>query len=74
MSVILQGNPVLQGGHNAARRVIDGLTYVSDTLVEVGAKPAKVVTKWVTDQIAPSYWIPNSEISVRFNLLYSNNA
>ena len=60
----MQGNPVLQGTQNAGRRVIDGLTYVSETLAVVGAKPAKVVTKWVTDQIAPSYWIANSDIVV----------
>ena len=61
-----QGNPVLQGTHNAARRIVDGLTYVSDTVTDYSKKPTKVVTNWVTDRIAPPYWIPNAQISVSF--------
>jgi len=60
----VQGNPVLQGTHNAARRIVDGLTYVSNTVTDYSKKPTKVVSNWVTDRIAPPYWIPNSEISV----------
>jgi len=62
--VCVQGNPVLQGTHNAARRIVDGLTYVSDTVTDYSKKPTKVVTNWVTDRIAPPYWIPNSQITV----------
>jgi hypothetical protein len=62
--LILQNNPVLQGTHNAARRVLDGIHYVSNTIASVGYKPTKMVTNWVTDKIAPPYWIPNSQISV----------
>jgi len=61
---LVQGNPVLQGTHNAARRIVDGLTYVTDTVTDYSKKPTKVVTNWVTDRIAPPYWIPNSEITV----------
>ena len=60
----MQGNPVLQGTHNAARRIVDGLTYVSDTVTDYSKKPTKVVTNWVTDRIAPPYWIPNAQITV----------
>ncbi len=55
---------MLQGTHNAARRVLDGLNYMSDTLVSVGTKPTKMVSAWVTDKIAPPYWVPNSQITV----------
>jgi zinc finger FYVE domain-containing protein 1 len=57
-----QRNPVLQGTHNAARRIVDGIHYVSDAIAYVGAKPTKVMTNWMTDQIAPSYWVPNADI------------
>jgi len=57
------GNPVLQGTHNAARRVLDGLTYVSDTITDYSKKPTKMVTNWVTDRIAPPYWVSNAEIT-----------
>ncbi|ELT96584.1 hypothetical protein CAPTEDRAFT_1802 [Capitella teleta] len=56
-------NPVLQGTHNAARRLVDGIQYVSDAIAYVGAKPTKVMTNWVTDQIAPAYWVPNAQIT-----------
>ena len=32
--------------------------------------PSKVVSGWVTDQIAPSYWIPNSQIRVTTKIIY----
>ncbi|CAH1791150.1 unnamed protein product [Owenia fusiformis] len=57
-------NPVLQGTHNAARRLLDGVHYISSTVKEVSAKPTKMLTNWVTDQIAPPYWVPNSELKV----------
>ena len=55
---------MLQGTHNAARRLLDGIHYMSDTLASVSAKPTKAVTHWVTDQIAPPYWVPNAKITV----------
>ncbi|XP_070579045.1 zinc finger FYVE domain-containing protein 1-like isoform X2 [Ptychodera flava] len=56
------GNPVLQGTHNAARRLLDGLSHVAGTVGSVGAKPTKMLSDWMTDQIAPAYWIPNNQI------------
>ncbi|XP_029642742.1 zinc finger FYVE domain-containing protein 1 [Octopus sinensis] len=53
----------MQGAHNAARKLLDGLHYVADTVTSVGAKPTKVLADWMTDQIAPSYWIPNALIA-----------
>lgn len=53
----------LQGSHNAARKLLDSLHYVADTVTSVGAKPTKVLADWMTDQIAPSYWIPNALIA-----------
>ncbi|KAK7103992.1 zinc finger FYVE domain-containing protein 1-like isoform X2 [Littorina saxatilis] len=57
-----QGNQLLQGTHNAARKVIDGFSYVADTISSVSAKPAKFLGEWTADQIAPEYWVPNSQI------------
>jgi len=55
---------VLQANHNAARRLLDGIHYMSDTIVSVSYKPTKMVTRWLTDKIAPPYWVPNSQITV----------
>ncbi|KAI0213644.1 Zinc finger FYVE domain-containing protein 1 [Lamellibrachia satsuma] len=57
------GNPTLQGTHNAARRLLDGIQYVSGNIASMSAKPAAVVSHWVTDQIAPPYWVPNNQIT-----------
>ncbi|XP_071787643.1 zinc finger FYVE domain-containing protein 1-like [Asterias amurensis] len=57
------GCTVLQGTHNAARRVVDGLSSVIQTVGSVSARPTQMVTQWMTDQIAPAYWRPNAEIN-----------
>ncbi|XP_064621754.1 zinc finger FYVE domain-containing protein 1-like isoform X2 [Lineus longissimus] len=56
------GNTVLQSSHNAGRKLLDGMSYLSDTVSGVSAKPTKMLSAWMADQIAPAYWIPNSEI------------
>ncbi|KAJ8305039.1 hypothetical protein KUTeg_017407 [Tegillarca granosa] len=53
----------LDASHNAARKVIDGFHYIADSISNVGAKPTQMISDWMTDRIAPDYWIPNSEIS-----------
>uniref|UniRef100_A0A667Y1L0 Si:ch211-11n16.2 n=1 Tax=Myripristis murdjan TaxID=586833 RepID=A0A667Y1L0_9TELE len=47
---------------NAAQRVLDGMNYVIQSVSEYSAGPTKAVTAWLTDQVAPPYWRPNSEI------------
>lgn len=37
---------------------------MAQSVSELSVKPAKAVTSWLTDQIAPAYWKPNSLISV----------
>ena len=64
LACFFQDNQNLQGTHNAARKLLDGVTYISESVTAVGAKPTKVVTSWMADQIAPSYWVPNLEITV----------
>lgn len=55
---------MLQGTHNAARKVIDGFHYIADSITSVGSKPTKMISDWMNDRIAPEYWVPNSQISV----------
>lgn len=57
------GNMVLQGTHNAAWKVIDSVAYLSNTVSSVSAKPTKMLASWMADQVAPSYWVPNSSIT-----------
>ncbi|KAK3743024.1 hypothetical protein QZH41_009283, partial [Actinostola sp. cb2023] len=48
---------------NAARRVLDGVKYVSETVSAYSAPSSRAVTDWIADQVAPDYWIPNSHIT-----------
>ncbi|XP_035473658.1 zinc finger FYVE domain-containing protein 1 isoform X3 [Scophthalmus maximus] len=52
----------LKDNSNAAQRLLDGVKYISQSVSELSVKPAKAVTSWLTDQIAPTYWKPNSLI------------
>ncbi|XP_065661273.1 zinc finger FYVE domain-containing protein 1 [Hydra vulgaris] len=44
---------------NAARRFLDGMNVFASAITDMSAKPAKAVTNWITDKVAPSYWTPN---------------
>jgi len=79
---LFQGDKFHIGTHNAARKVIDGISYVAESIGTVGSKPTKVVSDWMADQIAPPYWVPNAKIKVRslfgiqhlqLNKAYSHN-
>lgn len=54
----------LFGSQNAAQKVIDGVTIITEAVTSVGSQPTRVVSNWVADQIRPSYWKPNHEIKV----------
>ncbi|XP_023324925.1 zinc finger FYVE domain-containing protein 1, partial [Eurytemora carolleeae] len=41
---------------------IDGVTAISGSVTEVSGAPAVSLARWAADQVAPSYWKPNSEI------------
>lgn len=59
-----QSNGFLKDNSNAAQRLLDGVNLVAQSVSELSVKPAKAVTSWLTDQIAPAYWKPNSLILV----------
>ncbi|XP_021913704.1 zinc finger FYVE domain-containing protein 1-like isoform X2 [Zootermopsis nevadensis] len=50
------------GSQNAAQKVLDGVTYISEAVASVGSPPTRMLSSWVADQIAPKYWRPNHEI------------
>uniref|UniRef100_A0A3P9KYE5 Zinc finger, FYVE domain containing 1 n=1 Tax=Oryzias latipes TaxID=8090 RepID=A0A3P9KYE5_ORYLA len=52
----------LKDNNNAAQRLLDGVKFISQSVSELSVTPAKAVTSWLTDQIAPPYWKPNSLI------------
>lgn len=60
----VQSDGFLKDNNNAAQRLLDGVKYISQSVSELSVKPAKAVTSWLTDQIAPTYWKPNSLILV----------
>lgn len=47
---------------NTAQRVIDGLQVITETVSSISAGPTRTISDWVTDQIAPVYWVPNYKI------------
>jgi zinc finger FYVE domain-containing protein 1 len=49
--------------HNLSRKIIDNVSYIGDTLHSVSAKPTMIAKQWIADQVAPTYWTPNSEIT-----------
>lgn len=58
-----EGKRALQGTHNAARKVLDSFHYVRDAVSTISARPTKMLAEWTADQIAPAYWVPNSQIT-----------
>ncbi|XP_067011920.1 zinc finger FYVE domain-containing protein 1 isoform X2 [Anabrus simplex] len=55
-------NSALLATQNAAQKVLDGVSYISEAVVSVGSPPTRMLSSWVADQIAPKYWRPNNEI------------
>ncbi|XP_063229334.1 zinc finger FYVE domain-containing protein 1-like isoform X2 [Bacillus rossius redtenbacheri] len=55
-------NVPLSSSQNAAQRVLDGVTYISEAVSSVSVPPTRVLSSWVADQIAPKYWKPNNQI------------
>lgn len=47
---------------NTAQRMFDGVSYITEAVTNVSLQPTKVLSAWVADQVAPSYWRPNNEI------------
>lgn len=52
--------------HNLSRKIIDNVSYIGESLQNVSAKPTMIAKQWMADQVAPSYWTPNSEITKCF--------
>uniref|UniRef100_A0A8C9EMB7 Zinc finger FYVE domain-containing protein 1 n=1 Tax=Pavo cristatus TaxID=9049 RepID=A0A8C9EMB7_PAVCR len=52
----------LKDNNNAAQRLLDGMNFMAQSVSELSMGPTKAVTSWLTDQIAPAYWRPNSQI------------
>lgn len=40
------------------------MNFMAQSVSELSLGPTKAVTSWLTDQIAPAYWRPNSQILV----------
>jgi zinc finger FYVE domain-containing protein 1 len=58
------------GSQNAAQKVLDGMSYISEAVASVGSPPTRMISSWVADQIAPRYWRPNHEIKVHIKFLF----
>lgn len=63
-SLFFQSDTFLTNHQNAAQRVLDGMNYVIQSVSEYSTGPTKAVAAWLTDQVAPPYWRPNTDIIV----------
>lgn len=48
--------------HNLSRKIIDNVSYIGESIQSVSAKPTMLAKQWMADKVAPTYWVPNSEI------------
>lgn len=64
ISISFQTDGFLKDNNNAAQRLLDGMNFMAQSVSELSLGPTKAVTSWLTDQIAPAYWRPNSQILV----------
>lgn len=46
--------------HNIARRLLDGVSTISQQVST--SSPTATMTSWLSDQMAPSYWVANNEV------------
>lgn len=60
-----------EGTQNAGRRILEGVTATAETVRDLSSGPAMAMSAWIADKVAPSYWVPNSEIIVSLSLLQS---
>lgn len=52
-----------QGTTHSAQAILDGVSYIAETISNVGSQPTKSISSWLADNLVnPSYWKPNSEI------------
>lgn len=63
-----QDNLAPLDGGNAARRLLDNVSYVTEAVSSLSSPSSRALTNWITDQVAPDYWVPNSEITVRLKM------
>ncbi|XP_055684593.1 zinc finger FYVE domain-containing protein 1-like isoform X2 [Lutzomyia longipalpis] len=52
----------MQNQTYSAQMLLDGVSYLAETVSNLSAQPSKAITDWATDKIAPDYWVPNAQI------------
>lgn len=63
MHIWRDGSSKNQAATHSAQAILDGFSYISDTISSVGAQPTKNISSWLADNLVnPSYWRANSEI------------
>lgn len=58
------GDIIPRGPTHSAQMVLDGISFVKDTVYSYTQQPTKAISNWATDQVAPTYWKPNHKIIV----------
>ncbi|XP_063287134.1 zinc finger FYVE domain-containing protein 1-like isoform X2 [Pelobates fuscus] len=58
-----EGDALSVDQHNAAQRLLDGVNVVIQSVTDYSSGPKSMMTAWLTDRVAPTYWRPNAEIT-----------
>ncbi|XP_038641961.1 zinc finger FYVE domain-containing protein 1 isoform X5 [Scyliorhinus canicula] len=61
--VWLGNEAFLKDNSNGTQRVLDGVNFAIQSVTDYSRGPTKAITAWLTDQVAPEYWRPNSQIT-----------
>lgn len=67
---VWKGSVVAKGSVHSAQMVLDSVSYLSGAITSIGSQPTKLLSDWVADKVAPTYWRPNSEIKVNFFFIF----
>lgn len=57
---------------HSARMLLDGVSYLAETVSNLSAQPTNYFRDWATDKIAPAYWVPNAQIIVSVAMVFLN--
>ncbi|KAK9870150.1 hypothetical protein WA026_006240 [Henosepilachna vigintioctopunctata] len=53
----------LLGSQNAAQKIVDSVSNISDKVASIGFQPTRMMSQWMAYQINPKYWRPDDEIT-----------
>ena len=63
-------NLMPKGPTHSGQMVLDKVSYVCEALTSFSSQPTGALKEWCADKVAPKYWKPNHEITVKLLSIY----